>query len=249
MKNKYVILFLFLNLLIVLEKIHADFPSDSLSILYSKAIQDAKNPEPDEIYDNLLVIIGNPNLIDTLINGEKYILTVSWKSASTAALYPDSGIMNTKKWPIWISVVPEVQNKCKEYFEKLTNPNLRIRQLLGLQPDAQYDYFVEFWVKPADLFRPCPDNETSDSKCGLNLPPNVTNEYRRWFNDLRAVQYVDCYDTTYKQLGWPWTQLGYTYDWNSGNTSNVGVSEFVIPGNKNIYVRRKYKTEEYCSKN
>ncbi len=246
MKNKYIILFQFIIIAILSNQVLDANPADSVNTLYTAAIEDAQNPEPDEIYDNLLVIIDNNSLIDTLINGEKYILTVSWKSSSIASNYPNYGKYNTQRWPIWISVVPEVQNKCNEYFQKLTDPSLRIKQLLGLQPDAQNDVFVEFWVKPTDLFRPCPDNETSDSKCGLNLPRKVSKEYREWFNDTRAVQYVDCSDTTFNKAGWPWTQLGYTYDWNSGNEKNIGVSEFVIPANIDVYVRNKYKTKDYC---
>lgn len=36
---------------------------------------------------------------------------------------------------------------------------MRLKQLLGLPPTATNSYFVKFWVRPNDLFRPCPDKE------------------------------------------------------------------------------------------
>jgi len=121
-----------------------------------------------------------------------------------------------------------------------------LRQLLGLQPFTVETAFVEFWVKPEELYRPCPDNETSDTACELNLPQDVDQEYRTWFNHTRAFQYSDCKDTVFNELGYPWTQLGYTYDWSPDNPSHVGLSEFVIRRNSIIYVRGKHNTKSYC---
>jgi hypothetical protein len=47
---------------------------------------------------------------------------------------------------------------------------------------------------------------------------------------------------TYKN--YPWTGLGYTYDWGSSN--NVGLSEFIVDTGVQVVVRRKLTVEEYC---
>ena len=47
---------------------------------------------------------------------------------------------------------------------------------------------------------------------------------------------------------YPWTQLGYTYDWNPENKSHVGLSEFVIGENKNIVIKAIYSTNDYLEK-
>ncbi len=128
--------------------------------------------------------------------------------------------------------------------EKATNVNRRLIELLGLPPNATYSYFVEFWVKPSDLFRPCPDKEINDSQCDLCFPANTDKEHITWINENRISRYYEC--ALYNQ--YPWSQLGYTFDWNAKNTSHVGLSEFVIAANKNIVVEAIYTTEEYLKK-
>jgi hypothetical protein len=66
-------------------------------------------------------------------------------------------------------------------------------------------------------------------------------DYIKWFNQSR----IDRYYSTGLYNQYPWTQLGYTYDWNPKNKSHRGLSEFVIGKNKTIYVNKVYTTEEY----
>lgn len=68
----------------------------------------------------------------------------------------------------------------------------------------------------------------------LGLPPDGTDKsYKDWINENRISRYYNCSpDDNY-----PWTQLGYTYDWNSNNTSHISLSEFVIKPNSNIKVK------------
>ncbi|MBT8232652.1 MAG: hypothetical protein HKO66_09615 [Saprospiraceae bacterium] len=219
-------------------------PVKALDKLFSAAMADAQNPEPSEVYDSLTTIEGNEDLIDSVINGNRHVLMVSWKNHPEN--YPEKGIYNTSKWNIWVTAAPYIQQRCKDYFQNSKDPILRLRQLLGLQPFTEETIFLQLWVKPEDLFRPCPDSETSDTKCNLSLPADVSEEYRKWFNDLRAVQYRDCTDTLYHELGYPWTQLGYTYDWSDENESNIGLSEFVVKKNAIVYVEAETPTSEYC---
>lgn len=216
-----------------------------LGTLFEKAMIDAQNPTPKEQYDNLSPIKGNLNLIDTLINGERYIQVVSWKSHPED--YSKKGIDSTKGNDIWVTLAPIIKDSCKSFFKTQKDPIMRLRQLLGLQPFTQEKFFLELWVKPEDLYRPCPDSETDDTICELNLPIDVTKEYRTWFNNTRAVQYTDCTDTEFKEYGYPWTQLGYTYDWSLDNPSNIGLSEFIIRRHRYMYIRGKHKTKVYCT--
>ncbi|MEM7085994.1 MAG: hypothetical protein AAF489_07420 [Bacteroidota bacterium] len=215
-----------------------------LDTLFSAAMLEAENPTPDRINYNLRPIIGNPNLIDTIINDEKYVKMVSWKS--DPSYFPDSGKYNTDIYDIWVTAAPVIKDSCISFYKTQKDPNMRLRQLLGLQPLTVETFFLEVWVKPTDLFRPCPDNGTADTHCDLNMPETVTAAYRKWFNNLRAIQYNDCTDKLFHEYGYPWTQLGYTYDWSPENPTHVGLSEFVITRNTDIYVSGKYATKEYC---
>ncbi|MBK7588301.1 MAG: hypothetical protein IPI22_08170 [Bacteroidetes bacterium] len=78
----------------------------------------------------------------------------------------------------------------------------------------------------------------------LSSKDSTDNDYIQWFNTSRIDRYYA--NGLYNQ--YPWTQLGYTYDWHPKNKSHTGVSEFVIGKNKNIYVHKSYTTEEYLKK-
>jgi len=97
--------------------------------------------------------------------------------------------------------------------KKIKNPDERLKEMLGLPPNSVYSYFVELWVRPADLFRPCSDTETGDSVCSLCFPANADPTYVAWINKNRIDRYYQC--DLYSK--YPWTQLGYTYDWNYKN--------------------------------
>ncbi|WP_298892835.1 hypothetical protein [uncultured Psychroserpens sp.] len=222
-------------------------PIKELDSLFSLAMLDAQNPEPSEISHNLINLETNKNLIDTTINGEHYIKMVSWKL--NPAWYPKKGKFNNGNRVIWVTAAPIIKDSCRSFYKNHKDPNMRLRQLLGLQPFTPETFFLELWVKPSDMFRPGPDNEVNDNTCGLNLPNNVTPDYRKWFNNTRATQYNDCKDTLFNQYGYPWTQLGYTYDWSPDNPTHVGLSEFVIKENTNMFVSGEYPNRVYCASN
>lgn len=210
--------------------------------LYQQAVNDAMYPTPAKVDSNLIAINDqNPNLIWKTINNERYILVVTWKQNVSYYQAKLDTIYNTGNYPIWITTAPELKKRFQETHAKDTS--MRLKQMLGLPPNATYSYFVEFWVKPSDLFRPCPDNEINDKSCQTCIQPNTDPTYVQWMNESRISRYYQC--SLYDQ--YPWTQLGYTYDWNPSNKTHTGLSEFVINTNKNIYVKAIYTTSEYLN--
>ena len=206
--------------------------------LYKLSIINSIYPESSEICTNLVQINdSNKTLIRKNINGEEYILVCTWKQ--NVSFYQKDTIFNTGTYPIWVTTAPELKNRIKKDSPK--DVNLRLIQLLGLPPTAQYSYFVEFWVRPVDLFRPCPDKEITDGKCDLCFPEGTDPEHIKWINENRISRYYQC-DLYYQ---YPWGQLGYTYDWNPRNKSHFGLSEFIIGTNKTIYINRIVTTSEY----
>ncbi|MFT5165811.1 MAG: hypothetical protein ACI8P3_001041 [Saprospiraceae bacterium] len=212
--------------------------------LYQRSIEDAIYPEAKKVDTNLVPLDKqNKNLVWKSINGEDYILVVTWKqNVSYYQKYLDSLFYNTGPYPVWITAAPELLHKMKKVKRKYEVQ--RLKQLLGLPPNAVYSYFVEFWVKPEDLFRPCPDKDVLDKKCDLYFPDQTDSTHIDWINENRISRYYqhELFDQ------YPWTQLGYTYDWNPKNKSHVGLSEFVIGADKNIAVAAIYTTSEYLDK-
>ena len=243
MKNKLFRLLLLLLAAVMILPLSAQNKAAD-SILYRRAIQSAMYPEQSKVDTNLVPITKqNPNLTWSKIDGEDYILVVTWKqNVSYYQNYIDSTFYNTGNYPIWVTTAPELKQRMKK--EKATNVNRRLLQLLGLPPNATYSYFVEFWVRPADLFRPCPDKEVSDKRCEICFPANTDPAHKNWINSSRIDRYYQC--DLYQQ--YPWTELGYTYDWNPKNKSHIGLSEFVIGANTNIKVKAVQTTADYLKK-
>ena len=209
--------------------------------LYKQSIVNSIYPDSSKIYEGLVHIADcNEELIRKNINNEEYILVCTWKQS--VSFYAKDTIFNTGNWPLWVTTAPELKNRIKS--EVVKDTNLRLIQLLGLPPGSKYSYFVEMWVRPQDLFRPCPDKEITDSKCDICFPSGTDADHIKWINENRISRYYQC--DLYNQ--YPWGQLGYTYDWNPDNKSHVGLSEFIIGTNKTVYINRIVTTQEYLSK-
>lgn len=219
--------------------------AQNLRPLYRDAMNNSVYPDSAKIDWNLVPITPlNKDLIWEKFNGEPHVLMVAWISQQSVSYYPNGGdsIYNPGTHLIWVTAAPQL----KKWFHKqqVTDTNLRIKQLLGLPPVNSYSYFVEFWVKPADLVRPCPDKEIDDKSCATCFPPNTSKDYIQWFNETRIDRYYQC--QLYNQ--YPWTQLGYTYDWNPDNKSHKGMSEFVIWKNSTVRVKKISTTAQYLAK-
>lgn len=213
------------------------------AILYQQAIEHAVYPTQAKQQKLTAVQSGNQQLIHKNIKGEDHILVVTWKSKN---YYPAPGEMyHTGKYEIWVTIAPELYLRMKKY--KSTDQAYRIKQLLGLPPTAQNSIFIEFWVRPQDLFRPCPDKEIDDDlcNCSFTAKDSVDMDHINWINQGRIDRFFA--SNLYQQ--YPWTQLGYTYDWHPKNKTHKGLSEFVIGKNKNIVVHQVYSTTEYLNKN
>ena len=154
---------------------------------------------------------------------------------------------------VWVTAVPEVQQKCQAY----TGPDLalRLRQLLGLQPDAQFQYFVTMTVRSSDIFRPAtnpitttewPCGDPQDPTCGEVFPPWVSAEHKSWIANQMLTSYMvsSIHNGAYS---YPWTRLGYTYDWRPGS-DKYGASEYVVRAGAIVTVTAKAAYAPYCGR-
>lgn len=248
-------------------------PAAKPSITYEMACEDADLATADEISTDLTPITDwNDNLIWEDGPGSR-VLVVSWVSAQVASYYlcppegcePDDTCMEGKECPnyrfdSWVTVAPEL----KEFFGNTTPRPLRIAQLLGLPPgDADRKaYMLEMYVSPRDLFRPCPDPEVTDCQCELDFPDDLFRVYDPTaliYADQNAVNAFVDYQEWFEnrtefiftaQYPYPWTRLGYTYDWGSPDNT-IGLSEFVVHGKREdgqgiaVKINRVLTTEDY----
>lgn len=116
----------------------------------------------------------------------------------------------------------------------------RMEQLLGLPDDNGKLRVAEFYVNPADMFRPCADPSVTTDHCERVAPPEVSPDHTKWFEDYQTNSYVQSASSP----GYPFTGVGYTYDW--GSPAKVGPSEFVVRKTALVKITALVPTESYC---
>ncbi|WP_009631349.1 hypothetical protein [Synechocystis sp. PCC 7509] len=222
-----------------------------LKKLLDRAIKDAENPTTDEISSNLWALSTNQQskIRKTRIkDGKIEFLMVTW-------LYVDKNKVSElsnqkgKKYSfsnyVWVTAVPQVQEFCHSCKGLAVDiPGyimlpLRLQQYLGLRLENVKTHFVEMWVKEDDLFRPCVDEEIHDFSCSV-LPTNTLKNY------------PGLIDRSNRDRSYPWTGLGYTYDWGNSQKPHIGASEFVIKKTNQkkqveVEIDSITPTEKYCS--
>ena len=214
---------------------HEYIEIESLEKIYQIAILDAVVAEENEIYHDLIDINEtNEYLIWLEGSGEKRVLVVTWTNYPDS--YPEGETVTTWWGETWVTVVPEITDWFQYNDVDRSDIVLRTEQLLGLPKDSGYTHFVELWVRPEDMFRPSPDREITDNSAQLSFPDGTEEWYIEWFNDNIIYSYFPA--------RYPWTRLGYTYDWGSLYTE-IGLSEFVIIENADVIVASVVSTEAY----
>ena len=80
------------------------------AVLYQHAILNSMAPDSSKIYNRLISTSKqNKNLVWKSINGEDYLLVVTWKqNVSYYQKYLDSSYYNTGPYQIWVTIAPEL---------------------------------------------------------------------------------------------------------------------------------------------
>lgn len=201
--------------------------------VYRAAVEDARVAEPSEVVTSLTSIRRDtPGLVWEGEPGCSRVLMMRWIRGrefddylGRDALVPEA---------TFVTAAPEVRDWFRR--NRVEPTVLRLEQLLGLPPKNGKNRFALLWVWPRDLLRPSPDPEITDSVAELDFRRGVDKAYVRWFSDRSATTYAGV-------APYPWTRLGYTYDW--GSTNHVGVSEFIIRPGARVGVMALLANEEF----
>ena len=213
-------------------------PDAPRPVTLDEAIADAEVARPDKVSRNLNpVSLGNPRLRSKEEGGERWVLVVTW--VDHKGYHESVGkAHDLGKYEVWVTLSPELQDACRALAPEDVARKARLTQLLGLRPDKPKEHVVEMWARASDLFRPCPDPETDDRSCDLDFPPGVSPDHVKWFEEKRQ--------SSYGPSGYPWTRLGYTYDWGRGDGVRIGLSEYVIRKGSTVKVASISTVADYC---
>ena len=121
----------------------------------------------------------------------------------------------------------------------MTDWQTRTKELLGLRPDNESDYFTAMWAKPEDVFRPAYVSDIGTIEMTDAFSDEVDEDYKEWFDSNIISSYFDG--------KYPWTRLGYTYDW-ADNGSEYGLSEFIIKKDSDVKVAYTVDLKEMLNK-
>ncbi len=136
---------------------------------------------------------------------------------------------------LWVTLAPVVRERCLQWRGALET---RLEQLLGLPPENGYTHFVEMRVRAVDLWRPCPNPDIRSDQCGNQFPDRTDPEYLAWYAQTLLSSYRI-------PEGYPFTGLGYTYDWHP-ETTRFGPAELVVRKGSRVEVLAVSDTQEYC---
>ena len=214
-----------------------------LSAAYEAAIADAAVASPRKVA-----------ALMPLPQGDR-VRVVSWVTESrTPCKAPDTSCATiTPPDRIWVTLAGEVQARCRAWGLQGDALRQRLEQLLGLplDPPAQFRKarFETMEVDRERLDRPClgiDDTNPQSPVCTVGIQANRSPDVRDYV--LRQMADAFVVGAT-GGPGYPFTRLGYTYDWNAVNArpNRYGASEFLVQANTPATVIMQQDTDAYCA--
>lgn len=180
--------------------------------LWQAAMADAVFSEDSEVMELVCLTRDDPQVIWDEA-GER-VLLVTWHDYEQPCEPGDP----LEYQDIWATSLGEMTAWYRENGSGVTDWDLRFAQLLGMPDDGSCTRFSAFWISPSQVIRPAYVTDvTAQMENGYDRMTDP--EYRAWFDDNILYSYFES--------EYPWTRLGYTYDW-SGGDSAYGLTEFLV---------------------
>ena len=211
---------------------------------YEAAIADAAVASPEKVQPLLPVPSGAT------------VAVVSWVAKSRVPCPLDKPRCSFIVGPgrIWVTLTGEIQTQCRAWSLSGVALRRRLEQVLGLPPDPppQYEYavFATMQVPRAALARPClgiDDTDPAHPKCTITppAPPAASAEMQSFVGQQMMSSYIV---RNPAGPGYPFTRLGYTYDWAPGAEAHrhYGASEFVVAPGTRVDVTDEVASDAYC---
>ena len=192
--------------------------------LYNKARKHMEKPESTDV--RLLVTFDEKDKNVTWNQTKDKVLLVSFTKDITEFPVGQKTIFMKN---IWSFSEKEMENWYKVNKEKMgPDRKMRIRQLTGLNPQAEEDNFVVFWADPKDVLRPA--NQTNPFVNGMEVHSQAYKDVARSESKVQGfdLKRISLEKKQKKDSGRVVTHLGYTFDWSTPGRQ-YGLTEFMVP--------------------
>jgi hypothetical protein len=163
---------------------------------------------------------------------------------------------------LWVSIPRELYDRsCRS-----ENRTMSMLQVLGLPPVKGERVVYQFDVSLKDLFRPCVvPTPVGAEKCtigaayraatvGVDLPEGGLRAQEALFALTHAwnsnrTGHVNGYakDGDYPYDGFPFTGLGWAYNWNPADTDKMGLTEFIVRRGAKIRFHSEQTPDQFCN--
>lgn len=208
---------------------------ESWELLYEQAVKDAMTIEPEEI---LPVLAINEDEDQIRWNDEGKVLMVTLHRYPDS--YPAGNEITMAYGDTWVTSLAEMEDWFTENYSEGQDEEdwtARFEMLLGMPADKAHTHFTAMWVDPADMIRPAYNPDVTDDEVlsSFEDPQNTDKEYKEWFDGNIIWSYFDSQ--------YPWTRLGYTYDY-ADNGTEYGLSEFIVNQGASVDVEFTYTVDE-----
>lgn len=201
--------------------------------LFDMAVEDAVFADEDEIMP--LVSLTEDDSRVTW-DDEGRVLLCTWHN------YPDSypaGEKVTINWGyVWSFTDKEMASHGEE-FKNSSDAVMRMKQLISFAPDSEHSTVTGFWVKPSDVLRPAYQSNPAEGNMVNAFGEDVNEEFKGWFDENILSSYF--------YGNYPWTRLGYTYDW-ADNGTEYGLTEFIVSEGAEVQVEFTESTDEFIKR-
>lgn len=208
-------------------------------LLYQAAVEDAETIEKEEVLP-LRVAITSENPYTTW-NEEGRVLVATWNRHPE--YYEDGGTYRLGEDPLWVFSPDELNAWYKDNRSSIFDLDLRLEQLIGLPPDSGYSTMTSFWVEPEELQRPAYSQDITDIDMATEFAEGTDTEFQHWFE----ANMESSYEAEEDSDGYPWTRLGYTFDW-AANGTEYGLTEFLIKPGAEVEIAESVPTRQYFSR-
>ncbi len=185
--------------------------------LYEIAVRDAVFADEDEIMPLVNITRDDDKVI---WNGDKVLMGLVHKYPDN---YPDGEDVTLIWGDVWVFSAGEMYQWINSNSSGVNDWQVRLEQLLGLPEWKKYTSVTTIWVdadllhRPANIAGPTSAMELTYQPTG---DETFDTQFKSWYDSIILWSY-------FNETKYPWTRLGYTFDW-ADNGREYGLSEFVV---------------------